>query len=222
MREEKRGGVEAGKRAVGKPPLLRRTPRRPARCTLAGSSCGPHTTATGTHGVNDDERNVKDLPPWRLWPEREHALAALADTRAELAVRLCRWPLSLADLSRRSGVTTFTLCRLRSQAAQDWPTYRRLDDLADAAVTIKLARRYARLRADLRAIDERAAAEAQRLRAEGLGWKRINAALGAPPGADTGWVRVLLVRRERSAGRTSSAAGTAGVSNPSSEKGPKP
>jgi len=173
--------------------------------------------------VNDDaEHNVTDLPPWRLWPEREHALAALAETRDELAVRLCRWPLSLADLSRRSNVTTFTLCRLRAQAAQDWPTYRRLDDLTDAAVTIKLARRYARLRADLAVLNARAAAEAQRLRGEGLGWKRINGALGAPPGADTGWVRVLLMRRERSAGRIGRPAGTTDASNPSSEKGALP
>jgi len=200
---KRKGGVEAGKRAGGSPPFFAAPP-------------------AGTQGVSDDTPRVDAVPPWRLWPERERVLAALADTRAELAVRLCRWPLSLADLSRRSGVTTFTLCRLRAQAAQDWPTYKRLDDITDAAVTIKTARRYARLRADLRTLDERAAAEAQRLRAEGHGWKRINGALGAPPGADTGWVRVLLVRRGRSAGRTSSAAGTHDVSNPSSEKGPKP
>jgi lambda repressor-like predicted transcriptional regulator len=172
--------------------------------------------------VNDDDLAVSELPPWRLWPERERVLAALAETRSELAVRLCRWPLSLADLSRRSGVTTFTLCRLRSQAAQDWPVYRRLDDIADAGATIKLARRYARLRADLHVLDERAAAEAQRLRGEGLGWKRVNGALGAPPGADTGWVRVLLARRERSAGRTRAAAGTTDQNPPSNRKGPKP
>jgi len=172
--------------------------------------------------VNDDDLAVSELPPWRLWPERERVLSALADTRSELAVRLCRWPLSLADLSRRSGVTTFTLCRLRQIAAQDWPTYRRLDDIDDAATTIRLARRYARLRADLHVLNARAADEAQRLRAEGLGWRRINAALGAPPGADTGWVRVLLMRRGMSAGRTRSAAGTSDASNPSNRKGPKP
>jgi len=172
--------------------------------------------------VNDADLAVSELPPWRLWPEREHALAALAETRDELAVRLCRWPLSLRDLDRRSGVPRQTLSRLRSQAAQDWPTYKRLDDLTDAATTVRLARRYARLRDDLRVLDERAAAEAQRLRAEGLGWRRINAALGAPPGADTGWVRVLLVGRERSAGRIGSPAGTSDASNPSSEKGALP
>jgi len=159
-------------------------------------------------GVSDTDLRVADLPPWQLWPARERTLSALAEARDDLAVRLCRWPLSVADLSARSGVPRQTLSRLRQIGAQDWPVYQRLDDIDDAATTIRLARRYARLRADLRAIDERAAAEAQRLRAEGHGWKRINAALGAPPGADTGWVRVLLMRREQSAGRTRNAAGT--------------
>jgi len=206
----------------GGAPLSSPHPRRPARCTLAGSIHDPHIPAAGTRGVSDDAPAVSDIPPWRLWPERESVLAALSEARPDLSVRLCRWPLSLRDLARRSGVPVQTLSRLRSAAAQDWPTYRRLDDLADAGATIKLARRYARLRADLHVLDERAAAEAQRLRAEGVGWKRVNGALGAPPGADTGWLRVLLMRRGMSAGRTRSAAGTAGVSNPSSEKGPKP
>jgi len=172
--------------------------------------------------VSDTDLRVADLPPWQLWPARERTLSALAEARDDLAVRLCRWPLSVADLSARSGVPRQTLSRLRQIAAQDWPTYRRLDDLTDAAVTIKLARRYARLRADLAVLNARAAAEAQRLRGEGLGWKRINGALGAPPGADTGWVRVLLMRRERSAGRIGRPAGTTDASNPSSEKGALP
>jgi len=162
------------------------------------------------------------MPPWQLWPARERTLSALAEARDDLAVRLCRWPLSVADLSARSGVPRQTLSRLRQVGAQDWPVYRRLDDIADAGATIKTARRYTRLRADLRVLNARAAAEAQRLRAEGHGWKRINGALGAPPGEDPSWLRVLLMGRERSAGRTRSAAGTHDVSNPSGRKGASP
>jgi len=150
-------------------------------------------------GVNDDERNVTDLPPWRLWPERERTLTALVETRAELAVRLCRWPLSLRDLERRSGIPHQQLSRLRSQAAQSWPVYKRLDDLDDAGTTVRTARRYARLRERLRAIDARATAEALRCREQGDGWRRTNAALGAPPGADQSWVRRLVETVRRTA-----------------------
>jgi len=168
----------------------------------------PHPA--GAESVSDATPSVDAVPPWRLWPERERVLTALSKARPDLSLRLCRWPLSLRDLSRRSGVPVQTLSRLRSQAAQSWPVYKRLDDPADAGTTIRAARRYARLRADLRAIDEAAAAEAQRLRAEGLGWKRVNAVLGAPPGADPSWLRVLLVRRTAhlatSAGRAATPA----------------
>jgi len=149
--------------------------------------------------VNDDAPAVSELPPWRLWPERERTLSALADTRDELALRLCRWPLSLRDLERRSGIPHQVLSRLRSQAAQDWPTYRRLDDLTDAAVTVRTARRYARLRERLRTIDARATTEALRCREQGDGWRRTNAALGAPPGADQSWVRRLVETVRRTA-----------------------
>jgi len=150
-------------------------------------------------GVNDAECNVTDLPPWRLWPERERTLTALVETRAELAVRLCRWPLSLRDLERRSGTPHQMLSRLKAEAAQDWPVYQRLDDLDDAGITVRTARRYARLRERLRAIDARATAEALRCREQGNGWRRTNAALGAPPGADQSWVRRLVETVRRTA-----------------------
>jgi len=147
--------------------------------------------------VNDDDLTVSEVPPWRLWPERERTLTALVETRAELAVRLCRWPLALRDLERRSGIPHQQLSRLRSEAAQTWPVYQRLDDLDDAGTTVRTARRYARLRERLRALDARATAEALRCREQGDGWRRTNAALGAPPGADQSWVRRLVetVRR---------------------------
>jgi lambda repressor-like predicted transcriptional regulator len=207
------GGAQAGNGRVltplfnAAPPAARTRTRHPA---------------AGTRGVSDTDLRVADLPPWQLWPARERTLSALAEARDDLAVRLCRWPLSLADLSARSGVPRQTLSRLRLAAAQTWPVYKRLDDLTDAGATIRAARRYARLRADLRVLNARAAAEAQRLRAAGHGWKRINAALGAPPGADTGWVRVLLKRRERSAGRIGSPAGTEDERPPSGRKGALP
>jgi transcriptional regulator with XRE-family HTH domain len=171
--------------------------------------------------VDDTTPPVGAAPPWHLWPERERALAALAETRDELAVRLCRWPLSLRSLARRSGVSVATLSRLRAAAAQDWPTYRRLDDLADAGATIRTARRYARLRSDLHELDARAAAEAERLRAQGYGWRRVNAALGAPPGSDPSWLRVLLASRSRDAGDADRPAGTR-EQRPLDPKGPKP
>jgi len=153
--------------------------------------------------VSDTDLRVADLPPWRLWPARERTLSALAEARDDLATRLCRWPLSLADLSARSGVPRQTLSRLRQVGAQDWPVYRRLDDLADAGATIRTARRYARLRSDLHELDDRVVVEAQALRARGYGWKRTQAALGAPPGSDPCWVRVLVTTRAR---RASAAA----------------
>jgi len=171
--------------------------------------------------VSDTDLRVADLSPWQLWPARERTLSALAEARDDLATRLCRWPLSLADLSARSGVPRQTLSRLRQIGAQDWPVYRRLDDLTDAAMTIKLARRYERLRADLRVLNARAAAEAERLRSEGHGWKRINGALGAPPGSDPSWLRVLLASRSRDAGDADRPAGT-GEQRPLEPKGPKP
>jgi transcriptional regulator with XRE-family HTH domain len=149
--------------------------------------------------VSDTDTRVDNLNPWQLWPARERVLSALAEARDDLATRLCRWPLSLADLSARSGVPRQTLSRLRLAAAQTWPVYKRLDDLADAGATIRAARRYARLRAELRELDDRVVAEATKLRASGYGWKRTQAALGAPPGLDRSWVRVLVTTRARRA-----------------------